>query len=310
MGIFDQPQGAPGPILAVTISCDELEASASSYCGAFDYEHLESGKVSDKEANSWGPPQRFVRLVISVGLKELPGALRLIHVRRPETHRPLGQLGWAALEIAVSDVDSVVAAVSKWSFSILRPPAALKSSAALRAAQLTGPSGEVIYLTERLREVPGFDLPDPTKLVDRVFVAVLGTRDLDSARAPYEALGARRVSDHAVAIEVLNDAYSLPATHLHRLSSLQLAGKSLIEIDSYPVQAVQAARVPGELPWGVSMVTLSCDFQTCPAGFEEVGALESDDSASFGGNGRVVVRGLEGELVELVARQPMPKGWP
>ena len=141
--------------------------------------------------------------------------------------------------------------LSSAGFRILRQPAALKSSAALRAAQVVGPAGEVVYLTQRLKDLEAFDLPAPVRDVDRAFVAVLATKRIETARAPYEALGGRRASDHLVAIGVLNDAFGLPVDHRQRLSSVQLDGQCLVEIDEYPSGVEPSARLQGELPWGV-----------------------------------------------------------
>ena len=74
---------------------------------------------------------------------------------------------------------------------------------------------------------------------------------------PLEAnLEVRRASDREVAIRVINRVYEKPLETLHRLSSLQLAGRNAIEIDQLPIEAEQREVAPNNLPPGISVVTV------------------------------------------------------
>ncbi len=258
------PRGRSGPILAVTVTTADLAGSVSAYRCGLGYRELGHGRVTAAEALAWNSEAMAGREWVLVGSDPgRAGAVRLVETSRPAGYRPLRHLGWAALEISVSDVDAVAARVEEAGFRVLRRPAPLASSALLRAMQVAGPSGEVIYLTQRLGPLPGFDLPEPAALVDRVFIAVLASADLPASRSFYEAgLGAARKSDRDVAIRVLNDAFGLPEETEHRLSTIQLAGQSLIEIDQYPRQATPQPRVRGELPWGIGLVTVAAPAAT------------------------------------------------
>jgi catechol 2,3-dioxygenase-like lactoylglutathione lyase family enzyme len=291
-----------GPIIAVTVTSADVGASLATYGAGLGYAELARGVVTSEQAAAWGaasvagrdwalagpPPGDGGASTSAEGgrVAGAPGAVRFVESRRPPGYLPLRHTGWAALEIAVQDVEAVAAGVEAAGFRVLRRPQALSSTTALRAMQVCGPDGEVVYLTQQLRHLDAFELPVPTLPVDGVFVAVLAARDLEVARAFYEQrFAVRRASDHPVAIKVLNDSFGLPDETAHRLSSLQLAGECLLEIDQYPAAATPRHGVPGELPPGVAVVTL---------------AAGNGAGREFFRCEPLVVHGAEGELVELV----------
>ena len=58
-------------------------------------------------------------------------------------------------------------------FQIIGEPANLDVSDDIRAMQVIGPAGEVLYLTEIKAVVPPFELPFARCTVDRLFIPVL-----------------------------------------------------------------------------------------------------------------------------------------
>ncbi|HLI14636.1 MAG TPA: hypothetical protein VKV23_01105 [Acidimicrobiales bacterium] len=287
-----------GPILSATVACERAAVSAAAYCEWLGYSQVDEGVLDEAEAIALGAPQAAGRAFAVVGCSRF-GRLRFVDCVRPAGFRPLRHLGWAALELAVTDVDATARRLADSPFRILRPPAYLSSSASLRAMQVAGPDDEVLYLTQRLAPIEGFDLPEPTVPVDRLFIAVLACADLERSRAAYEAAFAvRRASDRHSAIRVLNDAFDLPEGTTHRLSTLQLDGSCLIEFDQYPREATPRPSVPGELPWGIALVSLAT------TGLDRsTGALRdrlTPVASGPGGVRRVVGRGASGELFELV----------
>jgi catechol 2,3-dioxygenase-like lactoylglutathione lyase family enzyme len=176
---------------------------------------------------------------------------RLILVQsRPGADLPCpGHLGWAALELAVQDVDSAAARAVAAGFSLLGEPAALSSTSSLRSAQLAGPGGLMVYLTQQVGDTGPFGLIPPLAPVDAIYGVVLATRRLERARARYEAvLAAERLSDHPVAVGVLNKVFGLDPATAHRISTLGLGSGCILEIDQYPPQAAVAPD-PGEPGW-------------------------------------------------------------
>jgi hypothetical protein len=299
-------------VVAVTVASADVGVSLATYGAGLGYAELARGVVTSEQATAWGaasvagrdwalagPPHRDGGTSTSAeggAVAGAVGAVRFVESPSPPGYRPLRHTGWAALEIAVQDVDAIAGGVEGAGFRVLRRPQPLSSTTALRAMQVCGPDGEVVYLTQQLRRLEAFELPVPRRPVDRVFVAVLAARDLEVTRAFYEErFAVRRASDHPVAIKVLNDAFGLPGDTTHRLSSLQLAGESLLEIDQYPAAATTRPCAPGELPPGVAVVTLAAGN----------GAGREFDRAE-----PPVVRGAVGELVELVDGRGLAPGVP
>ena len=166
------------------------------------------------------------------------GRLRLVEVPGIRPPHTLATIGWAAAELIVADADAAAQRARSAGLQVLADPAPVGVGGGLRAAQIRGPAGEALYLTQVDQAPPGFDLPQPVAAVGRVFIAVLAARDLDAARARLErTLGARRVTDHALAVRALNACMGLPEGTRHRVSTVQLAGSAALEIDQYPPTA-------------------------------------------------------------------------
>ncbi|MER6175206.1 VOC family protein [Streptosporangium sp. NPDC001681] len=229
-----------GPIVRVTVGVPDPPTAAGRYLAAFGWTVRPDG---ERDRITVGPPGGQggdVRLVRTEGS---PPA-------------PFTTYGWAALELAVRDVDQAVLDAERAGFTVLVPPLRL-GTLPLRAAQLAGTGGEGVYLTQILGEVPGFALPRQRDPVDGVFIAVLATPDLEESRRVVESrLGAVRASDRRARIQVLNHAFGLPDTTEHRLSSVRLAERAAIEIDEYPGTArPRAAPRSGPVP-GMGVVTV------------------------------------------------------
>ena len=78
------------------------------------------------------------------------------------------------------DVDALAAALVPGHFDIVGAPADLELSPAIRAMQLVGPAGEMLYLTQVKAPVPPFALPlsrelPPAQAIGPLFIAVLST---------------------------------------------------------------------------------------------------------------------------------------
>lgn len=252
-----------GPIVAGVVTTSDLQRDVAAYRAGLGLVPGGGGTLDERTATRWDAPAAAgARYAVLAPASGVGGAIWLVEAPRVPDHQPLRSHGWAALELSVADVDATLAALGP-EFTVLRPPAPLSGTvgAALRAAQVCGPSGEVLYLTEIRGEVPPFLLPAPPDpavgAVDGVYVAVYAARDLGVARDWWEgALPVRRCSDRQVAIGVLNQVFGLPPVTTHRLSSLQLSGRAVIEIDQYPAAATPRPRLPGLLPPGVAVVVL------------------------------------------------------
>ena len=248
-----------GPIETVTILTHDLSKSAAMYISAFGWQEKESEYLlSADEANRWQATNLTGARVLEVS--GINGGVRFIESTTYQNPLPLRTFGWSALEICVDDVHKYVAQAVEAGFEILNEAVPLSGTAKplpLIAAQLAGINGEVVYITQILSEVPNFELPDVSKESGSIFICVLGASDLEKSREVLESnFEVRRASDREVAIRVINRVYEKPLETLHRLSSLQLAGRNAIEIDQLPNEGAQREKLASNLPPGISIVTV------------------------------------------------------
>lgn len=140
---------------------------------------------------------------------------------------------------------------------MLADPLPVGAGGGLRAVQVAGPAGEALYLTQVDRPPAGFDLPEARGPVGPVFIAVLASGDLPVSRARLEdALGARRVTDHPLPVRAINAAMGLAAGTRHRVSSVQLAGRTAVEVDQYPSPAGPRSSDEGSIAGGIVAVSV------------------------------------------------------
>jgi catechol 2,3-dioxygenase-like lactoylglutathione lyase family enzyme len=220
-----------GPILAATVAVADLKAAAAAYGDLLGYEVLAGG-----EPRPWalvGPAGADAGVI---RLREVPGVV---------TPPPYRTYGWSAIEILVADIDMVhERCLAHPAFQVFQPPGRVGGHSALRALQATGPGGEGLYVTQISGPVAGFEMPSVETWENRVMAVVAASRSLDETRDFFElGFNLRCVTDHGLPVRVLNQAFGLPAGTLHRISSLQLAGSSVLETDQYP-DAAQARQEP------------------------------------------------------------------
>lgn len=217
-----------GPILSVTIGVPALRAAVDGYRSLLGLEIVESDASS-----------------ILLGRPEAShGRIRLVDAGPGQPPVPFTTLGWAALEVLVTDADEALRRCrSNPAFRVLQEPARVGSGGRLRALQAAGPAGEGVYLTQVLEPPPGFRLPGLPEGEGLVYGVVAASSDLEKTRRRLLDLGLRQVTDHPLRVRVINAAFGLPEETAHRVSSLQLEGAGLVEIDQYP-ESAQARNSP------------------------------------------------------------------
>ena len=166
-----------GPIIAGTVTAPDLARSIEAYRTSFGYHILAEGTISFDLALSIDAPATAGRRWALLGCRDdRHGLVRIVASPWSDSVQPLQHVGWSALEIAVQQTDDLIGAIDASAFRIIGQPAVLGSTGgALQALQVVGPGNEVLYLTQQLRTLDGFDLPVPSEPVDRVFVAVLAS---------------------------------------------------------------------------------------------------------------------------------------
>jgi catechol 2,3-dioxygenase-like lactoylglutathione lyase family enzyme len=263
--------GAAGPIVEVTVSTPAITADVELWHDVLGYSVVADGPLPEADAERWGTNalrgNRVVRLTPPDAER---GGVRLVEQAEIAGYVPLRTYGWAAIELVVGDLAVVEPRLGAASKVLGRPSTVGGRQSGLRAMQVLTPGGVVLYVTQISSMPSGFDLPLTTGEVGRVFIAVVGTRDLDVTRRFLEdRLRSRRVTDHDLPVGVLNRAFGFAAGTRHRVSSVQLAGQSVIEIDQYPPEASERSVPSGCLPPGVAFVTIAAPATSHqPAGFE------------------------------------------
>ena len=291
----------PVSILAVTTVVPDVAAVEAAYATQFGYRVVERGGVDAELARAWDAPATAGRpaLVLAPASGE-PVYLRFVEAPATQGAAPLRTLGWNATEILVEDPDALAERLRDSPFRIVGAPRNLQFNPKVRAMQVLGPAGELLYLT---RIPPGgslFDLGSARSFVDRTFIVVVGGRSMPAMQAFYrDVLGLPVTDARPSRVEVLNDAWGFGDEHQIPLAIAPLPKNFLVELDEYPSVAPPRPARTGELPPGMAIVTFAArsldGLRARPlTGPSPLPGLPYD------GRRTVLLRGGAGELVELV----------
>lgn len=279
-------------IAGFTVAVPDLDAATQAYSHCLGYQPGARQVVSSDQAGLWGVPAAAG--LPSQNLVPATGAastLRLIQSPAPANWRPFHYPGWNAAEIVVADVDALVEVLDDSLFKILGPPAELSISDDIRAMQVVGPGGELLYLTQIKAPIPGFDLPILEQGVGHCFVAILGVGDLSATQHWYQrkfdlpsapAVPAR--------VQALSLAFDLEREHRHNICAPALAPGFLIEMDQMPA-AAPTRPGSGQFPGGIAMVSFNV---------ERLPAILESSAVQVNGRRTALVRGPNHEWIELL----------
>jgi len=254
-----------GRIRAVTILCAALEAAVDAYREYLSYRVIERGAVAAVLAEAWSAPAVAQRRYVVLG--PASGAdtyLRFIEISESPAYAPYSAYGWNAIELTVQDCDAAVAKLARGPFRVVGPPQDLVfSDGALRAGQLVGPVGEILYLTQVRRPMPGFELPSARCLIDRVFIVVLHGSSAEYGISNYRArFGNEGSETFDVTVDFMAEFQGIDRQHPYRIGTLSLAPGFYLELDGSPPHIGVRATPDSSLPPGIAMVTLET---TAPA---------------------------------------------
>ncbi len=241
-----------GPVALCTLVARDGDALQSAYC---NYLHQSVAAAETLDQSS----------ARALGLASLAGAptwllansygrawLLIVEAPQASSRQALGSLGWMAMETLVEDVDTLAEALQDSPFTVLRPAADLDISDKIRACQVQGPAGEILYLTQVRGAVPPFDLPKCRAPVDHLFIPVLSSPAREQSLAEYAALSGKDGLNFDTRITVVNQARGLPLETRHPVATLQLAGSAMLEID----ELADTPAAPGSLSEGMAGVAL------------------------------------------------------
>jgi len=287
-----------GPSLTGTLVAADIEATVAAYCDYLYARVLEDTLVSPVQATLWGKPGLAGSRIVTLQSDSGYPWVRIIANPDVVPARPFLELGWLALEVLVSDVDALAQRLQDSPFEIYRPPADLDVSDEIRAMQVIGPAGEVLYLTQVNGVVQPFDIPRARCPVDRLMIPVSSCLRRDEGLAVYKKLGANKSWSFAPRIASINKAHGLDVSMKHPVATVQLAGQSMVEIDQLGL-AKSRPPTAGRLPAGIAMVSFVFD-NIDNVGLKPVSPPQRLEGKLYGGQRVAVCRGAGGELIELI----------
>ena len=284
-----------GPSLTGTIVVPDLDASIAAYTQFLSLTVLEMGAVTAAQAQLWGKPRLQGSAIATLASPSGNPWLRLLGIPGQRAAQPFRELGWMALEVLVEDVVALANAFDSDIFNIVRPPT---GDEAVLGMQVTGPSGEVLYLTQILASQPPFNIAPARTAVDRLMAPISACLRRDEGIAVYGKLGATRSWTFDTTLGSVNRAHGLDASLKHPCAAIKLSGQSMVEINQL---GLARARPPsgGLLPTGIAIVSFVVD-NLDNIGLTPIYPPQALSGRLYGGQRVAACRGAAGELIELI----------
>jgi catechol 2,3-dioxygenase-like lactoylglutathione lyase family enzyme len=303
-GTSAQGPERPNPILGhaiATIGVPDVPVAQRIYEKALGLTEANRGVVSERVATAWGAPAMQGRPWVMMRCESGDPSfhIRIVQVDPVPGYRAMATWGLNAIEMISSDIYAVNERALAAGLEVIGEPRPLSEAfASVHAMQVKGPGEEVFYFASDVTGENEFSLIEPQSLVDRMFNAVVGTPNITAGRLFYSsALGMDLGSLMAFKVRMVADALGYS-----RDRAIEIGGTrgrqpgSAIELDAYPVAlSGPRPRAPGQLPSGVSMISLATDdFDAIKVSF--IAAPQ----ALYGGGRVASCIGPAGEWIELI----------
>jgi hypothetical protein len=295
---IDTGPGSLGPIACVTVTAPDLDQVEACYGSYLDYVVAGRGHIPQKLATAWQSPgvadQRYLLLRPAAGDDFI---FRFIESPAKDQLVPFSTYGWNAAEIMVKNVDAMAERLAGSPFEIIGPPANLSFTDDIRAMQILGPGGELLYLTEFKKPIPAFDTPIARCDVDMVFIVILGGPSMNDLQGFFaDNYGIPRAAVVDSRVKGMSAAFGNSPEHKYPIAALPLRGQALIEVDEMPPEATARPAADGQLPPGIAMVSFVTRGIT-----NDTGANPALDEPPYRQARSVSCRrGAAGELIELI----------
>ncbi len=289
-----------------TISAPDLAKVEQDYARYLGYFVRERGKVSAALAASWDAPRAAGRPYILMSADTHPDVyIRAVRVPAVRDYRALTTHGWGSVEIVVDDTDATFARFKGSPFRVIGKPANLKGYPSIRAFQVEGRSGEVLYLTSETGDRSRSPLPAPGGPVGRIFIMVMGGPDINAMVDWYTTgFGLSSGPIRTTPIGVVQRAQGLGAGVETPITTMRLAQQgNLFELDGYSATATVRPRAVGDLPPGVAITSVSVRSLDAVPDAVKVSFITppaAHGGLAYGGRRGATARGAAGELLEIV----------
>ena len=231
-------------IVHATVLAPDLAALCAAYQQQLSMQLQAQGTLEEADATLLGLPTLAGAPLAWLANSAGQPVLRVIEDPTATLIEPMFRHGWLSLEILVGDIDTLAAGLQP-PFRVLGAPANLELSDAIRAAQVLGPAGELLYLTQIKAPVPPFDLPMTTDTVASTFIGVMTTPDRAASQAAWAALLGAPGWAFETKITVLNRAYGKPLEGRYPVAVVPMPGQCMVEIDQVDLPPRPAGRRAG-----------------------------------------------------------------
>lgn len=242
-----------------TLVVADLAATCTRYAEWLGYSVVESGAIPADLAAAWNAPASAGR---SYAVMQ-PASGEAVYLRFVEgdpvaDYQPIRTYGWAATEICVTDVDAVHQRMLASPFEVIGPPRTLDGYATIKPMQVRGPDVEIVYLTEFAGHDPALVLPQPKTLVDRPFIIVHASKDIQAGLGWLrDVVGLAAIEPVSIRYTMIERAFGLSPEDKTAITTAQWpGGETFLEFDQYPAVATERPRHAGALPPGVAVVTM------------------------------------------------------
>lgn len=280
----------------------DLERAIGGYRDTLGLKLVETGRITQSLAVSWGAPDIAGRgYAVLQPQSESDSFLRLVEQPACSGFFPTTTFGWAAYELTAQDAFGWPQRLAGSSFEVIGLPREIVGLPYFVALQALGPGREMIYLNEVRADTPTTDLPKADSPVDRIFIVILAAPDRQAAVDWYiQKLQLEPGETHRIEYTMINKAFGLPVGTQSTLTMIQKGRMPIVEIDEYPAQAGTRPQHDGMLPPGNSLVTLTVG-SVAALDLDWLAPPEVRSGAIYGGCLAGTVRGPAGELLELVS---------
>lgn len=250
--------GTPGPITGVTLATADLTATERAYVDHLGYHIVERGQVGTEWADGWRcPGAEGASYILAAPQSGDDFVFRFVEAPHAASYRAFSSFGWNAAELIVRDVDAMADRLADSAFEILGPPQDLSFTDAIRAMQVRGPAGEILYLTQFKRQLDSLPSPPARCDVDRVFIVIVGGPSLADLLQFYSAnFGISAPQMMQSRVKAMSEVFGMSPEHRYDIAALPLAGRCYVEADQMPPAATPPQAPAGQLPPGIAVVSL------------------------------------------------------
>lgn len=283
---------------------NDIEVSITLYRDILGQAVVEDGELNQAIADSWGAPRlgnaRTCLLQPKSGAESYLRLIQSPDIVKPTAHATT--FGWCAFEINVIDVFALAESLHGTGFTVVGPPKHLDNISNVIPMQVVGPDQEVLFLNQVLASDSQTDLPIAESIVDRIFIAILASKNREASVLEYtNQLACQESGTHELRYSLINRAFGLDPETKHQLTLVQDGRVPIIEVDQYPSAAMPRPVNSGNLSHGTTMVSLMVDdLDALPLTNRLSDKPIRADGLLYGGHRSIVLRGSSGELLELI----------